>query len=307
MKRLPAWFPAALAAVSALALLPGCKTTELLTQAGTAVGVATGRITPQQAESITRSASAVGKAFENLTPEQEYYIGRSVAATLLATYTPYDKEAATLYLNTLGQALALSSDRPETFGGWHFLIMDTDEINAFAAPGGFILVSRGMLRCCRNEDELAAVLAHEIAHVQHEHGLRAIRKSRWTSAFTILGTEAAKNLGGQQLAELTAAFEGAIGDVTATLVNSGYARSLEREADETAVAIMRRVGYNPAGLVNMLSEMDKRLASDKRGFAKTHPDPKDRIRDINRLPGGLVALEADARRQARFDKAFAGL
>ena len=289
------------------AILAGCKTTEMLTKVGTSVGVATGKISTEQAESINKGAAAVGKAFEQLTPEQEYYIGRSVAATILASYKPFDHAAATRYINTIGKALALSSDKPETFGGWHFLIMDTDEINAFATPGGFILISRGMLRCCRNEDELAAVLAHEVGHVQLEHGLRAIKKSRWTSAFTILGAETAKNMGGKQLAELTTAFEGAITDVTGEMVNSGYARTLEYEADAAAITIMNRIGYNPSGLANMLTEMGRRLEKDTRGFAKTHPDPKDRVKDINRQIGTPSPVADFPARQARFDKALAGI
>jgi len=277
---------------------------EVATQAGTAVGVATGTISVDQAQSINKGAKAAGKAFEKLTPEQEYYIGRSVAASILAAYKPYDNPAANNYLNTLGQALAMASDKPETFGGYHFLVMDTDEVNAFAAPGGFILISRGMLRCCKNEDEVAAVLAHEIAHVQHEHGLRAIKKSRWTSAFTILGAEAAKNLGGEQLAQLTTAFEGAISDVTATVMNSGYARKLESEADATAITILKRVGYNPAGLHNMLHEMEERLGHDDRGFAKTHPDPADRVADIEEAIGSATEIAAQKQRDARFKKAL---
>ena len=285
----------------------GCKSLEVVTKVGTTVGVATGAVTVDQAQSIDRSATAVGKAFEKLTPEQEYYIGRSVAATILVDYKPFDHAAATRYINTLGMALALSSDKPETFGGWHFLLMDTDEINAFAAPGGFILLSRGMLRCCRNEDELAAVLAHEIGHVQREHGLRAINSSRWTSAFTILGTEAAKNLGGQQLAEMTTVFEGSISDVTSTLANSGYARKLEREADADAVVILQRVGYNPTGLINMLGEMSRRLEKDTRGFAKTHPDPQDRIKDLKKLIGTVTPEAEHPARQARFNTALGGI
>lgn len=285
----------------------GCKSLEVVTKVGTTVGVATGAITVDQAQSIDRSATAVGKAFEKLTPEQEYYIGRSVAATILVDYKPFDHAAATRYINTLGMALALSSDKPETFGGWHFLLMDTDEINAFAAPGGFILLSRGMLRCCRNEDELAAVLAHEIGHVQREHGLRAINSSRWTSAFTILGTEAAKNLGGQQLAELTTVFEGSISDLTSTLANSGYARKLEREADADAVVILQRVGYNPTGLINMLGEMGRRLEKDTRGFAKTHPDPQDRIKDLKKMIGTVTPVAEHPARQARFNAALGGI
>lgn len=294
-------------AVSALLVPAGCKMLEVATQAGTAVGVATGTISVDQAQSINKGAAAAGKAFEKLTPEQEYYIGRSVAASILAAYKPYENQAANNYLNTLGQALAIASDKPETFGGYHFLVMDTDEVNAFAAPGGFILISRGMLRCCKNEDEVAAVLAHEIAHVQHEHGLRAIKKSRWTSAFTVLGAEAAKNLGGEQLAQLTTAFEGAISDVTATVMNSGYARKLESEADATAITILNRVGYNPSGLHNMLHEMDKRLAHDDRGFAKTHPDPADRVADIEAAIGSVSEIAAQKQRDARFKNALGNI
>lgn len=298
--------PAAITLIAA-ALFTGCKALQVASKVGTSVGVASGAITPEQAKSIDRSATAVGKAFEQLTPQQEYYIGRSVASTILASYKPFEQEEAGRYLNTLGLALALSSDKPETYGGWHFLIMDSDEINAFAAPGGFILVSRGMLRCCRNEDELAAVLAHEIGHVQREHGLRAIKSSRWTSAFTIMGTEATKSLGGAQLAELTSVFEGSITDVTSTMANSGYARKLEREADADAVVILKRIGYNPAGLINMLAEMGRRLEKDTRGFAKTHPDPKDRIKDITDELDKVTPIAANPARQARFTKALAGI
>jgi predicted Zn-dependent protease len=291
----------------ALVFMSGCKVLEVATKATTTVGVATGTISVDQADSINRTASAAGKAFEKLTPENEYYIGRSVAAMILGSYEVYDNDEANLYVNTIGQALALSSDKPETFGGYHFLIMDTDEINAFGTPGGLILISRGMLRCCKNEDEVAAVLAHEVGHVQHEHGLRAIKKSRWTSLGTVAGSELLKNLGPEQLAQATEIFEGSISDVTQTLVNSGYARKLESEADATAVTILRRVGYNPQGLCNMLSEMGKRLDHDERGFAKTHPDPADRVADIKGLMGPVGPVAKQAVRDARFKKALGNI
>ena len=113
-----------------------------------------------------------------------------MAATVLVTYKPFDREQANAYLNLLGQTVAQFSTKPETFGGYHFLLLDTDEVNAFAAPGGLILISRGMVRCCKSEDELVAVLAHEISHVDHQHGLKAIRKGRLTSALTTLGAAA---------------------------------------------------------------------------------------------------------------------
>ena len=213
------------------ALLAGCETLDKMTEVTTSLGVAAGAINADQASSINKSVNAAGKVFESITPEQEYYIGRTVAATILSANKPYDKKNMTTYLNTLGQYLALCSDRPETFGGYHFLIMDTPDINAFAAPGGFIMVSRGMLRCCKTEDALAGVLAHEIGHVELNHGLQAIDKSRLTAAATILGTEAAKNLGGKDLADLTKTFENSISDITSTVMNSGYARKFEFQAE----------------------------------------------------------------------------
>ncbi|TAN37357.1 MAG: peptidase M48 [Verrucomicrobia bacterium] len=275
----------------------GCST---VTQVTTGVLQATGTITPQQAASINRSAAAIEKTFKDITPEQEFYIGRSVAATILTTYKPYNNEAATHYLNVLGQTLALAADKPETFGGYHFIIMDTDEINAFSAPGGFVMVSRGLIRCCRDEDALAAVLAHEVGHVENQHGLKAIKGSRLTGALTILALEAGKNLGGQNLADVTKAFEGSIGDITSSLVNKGYARDLEYQADASAIKILQRVGYNPAGLLDMLDQMKQRMPPGSAGFGKTHPDPQLRVEKAGAIIGTATPLTEPAARQARF-------
>ena len=118
------------------------------------------------ATSTIHAAPKLAKSAEDFTPDQEYYLGRGVAATLLGQYRALRTPAANEYLNLLGQSLAKYSTKPNTFGGYRFLLLDTPEINAFAAPGGLILVTRGLAQCAANEDELAAVLAHEIAHVQ---------------------------------------------------------------------------------------------------------------------------------------------
>ncbi len=271
----------------ALGLGSGCQTLRGVAETGAEALAAGGVISDDQAGAIRRSGEALADAFETLTPEQEYYVGRTVAALLTTRYTVYEDPRLQIYINTLGQALALHADVPETFAGYFFLVLDSDEINAFAAPGGFILVTRGMLRICRTEDELAAVLAHEIAHVQHRHGLQSIRRSRWTGAVATLAAETAKTLGSEELAELTQAFEGVISDITATLVNRGYSRAFEREADRSAVRILARTGYDPRALVTMLEQMETRLPASGPGFTKTHPPPRSRIREIRPLiPAG---------------------
>jgi predicted Zn-dependent protease len=287
-------------------VLCGCETLDVVTQLGTAVAVSQGAISEEQGSAIRKSSTAVGQAFTDITPEQEYYIGRAVGATLLDRYRPFDRAAVNRYLSQIGRTLALSSELPETFGGYHFLVLDSDEINAFAAPGGLIFVSRGMLRCCRNEEEVAAVLAHEIGHVQLRHGLQAIKKSRLTSALTIIGTEGAKQFGGKELAELTSAFEGSIQDVTTTLVNNGYSRAFEREADKAALTILARTGYDPGALASMLAEMGRRLKPGGADFARTHPDPEDRIAELT--SSGRRPADADIKlRRERFQGQLGGI
>lgn len=280
-------------------LLTGCKATEIVAGVGQSVGV----LDERQAQSLVRVGGAVARSFEDITPEQEHYIGRTVGAVILSKYTPYQNEAANRYVNMVGALAGLASDRPETFGGYHFLILDSEEINAFAAPGGLVFVTRGMLRCCASEDAVAAVLAHEVGHVQHQHGLQAISKARVTSALTILAAEGAKTLGGQELAQLTEVFEESVSDVVSTLVVNGYSRASEREADRAAVTILGRLGYDKAALVDMLQIMGARLQPGGLDFAKTHPSPQSRISDIRSLLPATRPV-AVAARQRRFEQAL---
>ena len=283
---------------AATLILCGCAMDEFA-KVGSSLGQEAGVVTKDQADSINRGAGAVSKAAEDFTPEQEHYIGRSVGATLLARYKPYNDSQANNYINMIGASLALASDKPETFSGYHFQIMDSTEINAFAAPGGFIFVTRGMLGLCKNEDEIAAVLAHEVAHAALGHGIQAIKTSRKTEALKILAVEGTKTFGGKELSDLTNTFESSIGDITSTLVNNGYSRGFEREADAAAIKILSRIGYDPGALTSMLQEMGKKLKSGGPDFAKTHPSPASRISD---LPASSGAKAQPAARKARYEK-----
>lgn len=290
-----------------LLALAGCKGAEIVGGIARDMGLnVAGVPVGDYAESAIRSGEAVARSMEDFTPEQEYYIGRAVTATLLRTYRPLNNQAAGDYVNTLGQSLALFSEMPLTYAGYHFQIVDSGEINAFAAPGGFILVTRGLIRCCPNETALAAVLAHEIAHVQNRDALRAIQKARITEALGIIGSETIKHTAGAELKQLTGIFADSVGDVMTGMVNNGYSRAYEYEADQGAVGILDRAGYDSAGLVLMLQGMKSRLVPGGSDFAKTHPAPADRIGKLAGLNAGAMAGEPKAR-ESRFRKALGSL
>ena len=279
----------------------------------TLVGAATGN--PSDVEKVSKVTTSVQKATEDITPEQEYYIGRTVAATVLGMYKPWDIQKANDYLNKLGRSLSLASVLPETFSGYHFLIMDTDEINAFGAPSGFVLVSRGLLRCAATEDEVAAILAHEIGHVSLKHGMSAISSSRKTEALLEIAKFAASSSGNDVLRGLTASFGGVIGDIVKTMVTSGYSRDLEKQADLEAIRILHDVGYDPRALVRVLTAMKTKLKPGGKDFAKTHPDPEVRIAYLNDAikgqtpvtPAAAAQLKARAvRYQAALGKIYGG-
>ncbi len=303
------FFPSVFLILGAAAIIVGgCESLGSIAEVGTGVAVATGRMTEQQAESVTRTADAVSRSFEDITPEQEYYIGRAVGATILDQYEPFDEQAVTEYLNLVGQGLAMASDRPELFGGYRFMALDSDEINAFATPSGLVFISRGLLRLTRSEDDVAAILAHEIGHIRHRHGLQAIRTSRITTALTSAAITGAQFATSEEVAELTEAFEGSISDITSTLVNSGYSRGAEREADEAAVEIMKRVGYDPNGLIRVLERMNESWVADGPGFMRTHPSPTARI-DVVRNAIGTYRHDGtgSAERQRRYERALGSI
>jgi len=289
-------------------LLAGCASLGTGSILGTVTDIATD---PNKSAAVVQTVQAVQTASQEITPEQEYYIGRAVAANILGTRKVWNDPNATTYLNVLERTLSLYSDRPETYGGYHLLIMDTDEINAFSAPGGLILVSRGLLRCATNEDMVAAILAHETSHVVLKHGLKAISTARWTAAVQAGGNALVQVAGSEQAKQLTSVFKDSINDITNTMVNSGYSRELEFQADQMALVIMRRAGYDPRAFDDMLNIMKTKLKPGGADFAKTHPDPKDRAAAVEKALAGkppvTVTPTAAAARQARYQAALGAI
>jgi predicted Zn-dependent protease len=255
---------------------------------------------PVPVDSVMKSVDAITKAAETLTPKDEYFIGRTVGAGIVSRYSVKENPVVNNFLNILGQTLVMASDKPSTFKGYHFLMLNTDEVVAYAAPSGFIFVSKGMIKLCKNEDELAAVLAHEIGHVQHSHAIAAISTSRWTSAATTIASESTKQFVGGIAGVVFQAFEGGIDDITQTLVNTGYARGQENEADATAIQIMQRVGYDSSALVRVLENMKASVPAGSTGFMSTHPAPDDRIADIRPLLTSAISISPNIDRDKRF-------
>jgi len=262
-------------AIATLLLLPGCAE---VVQVGTTMGHGAGVITSEQKESIDRTAIKSGRAARPITDREEYYLGRAVAATILGQYRLYLDERTTNYINRLGNALALASDRPFTYGGYHFAVLDSEEVNALACPGGIVFITRGMLKGAANEEELAAILAHEIAHVNHKDGLAAIKQSRWVEVVATLGSGATREFGGGQLDKLATLFEGSVNDVVKTLIVNGYGRKQELVADRSAMIFMHRLGYDPNGLTDYLAKLaGQREIGAGKGLFATHPDMSYRL------------------------------
>ena len=287
-----------------------CQLIGNATRVGTRIGVATGALDEERAAEINQQADTLAQSFRDITPEQEYYVGRSVAAVVFDTYQPLESAEANEYVNVLGQTVALASQRPFTFGGYRFLILDSKEINGLAAPGGLVFVTRGLINLARTEDELAAILAHEIAHIELKHGLQAIKRSRITNALTDIVVSAGENSRVNRIAEISQEFGDSVKDITAALVNNGYSRSSETQADAAAVSMLVNLGYDPAGLIRVLRRMNLRLLFSRAGFARTHPRPGRRISGIRQEIRGYDEFEPNpvpGERRTRFRRAMRAL
>jgi len=227
-------------------------------------------------DNVVKSATNLREVKE---PE-EIQIGQGMTETLLGARPLYDDKELQRYVNQVGLWVALQSERPNL--PWHFGISDSDHINAFAVPGGYIIITRGMLKQLRNEAELAGVLGHEISHVTQRHHLKALRKTAFAS---LLAEGAAGATQGKQ-AELVKSLAGP----TRELYTRGLDKSDEFEADRMGVVLAARAGYDPYGLPAVLTTLAS--ADPKDTFLtllyKTHPLPQARI---DKIAPGMLTLD----------------
>ena len=174
-----------------------------------------------------------------VTDAEEHQIGQQVSDKMVETFGVYQDASVTKYVTLVGAVLALSSTRPGL--DWQFVVLDTEGVNAFAAPGGFIHITKGLLGLMKNEAELAGVLAHEIIHVTEKHTVNAIQKS---DSVKVPSDEVGAG-GGMAQSHSSPRWPRR---PTANISNNKFSRNDEGEADEKGVQLANKVGYAPTGL-----------------------------------------------------------
>lgn len=223
----------------------------------------------------------------------EVKLGRQIAGNLLGVAPLIKDDKLQQYVNRVGRWVALQSERPEL--KWTFGVIQSDDLNAFAAPGGYIFVTRGLYAKLKDEAELAGVLGHEIAHVQQKHHLKVVQKSQALA----LGANILKRQLGKGDAVQRVIGSGA------EILSRGLDKDAEFEADRLGVVLAARAGYDAWGLPSVLQEISSVSASDSKVgmLFKTHPHPDERLSRLADAMGErLDALKASDNAKGRFYK-----
>jgi predicted Zn-dependent protease len=245
-----------------------------------------------------QTVQKVQKANADIDEPQEITLGDGIASNLLGAAPLLDNPAVQQYVNRIGRWLTLQTERPNL--PWQFGVLDDNDVNAFAAPGGYVFITKGLLAQMNSEAELAGVLAHEISHVLRKHHLQAIKKGARTELLADLANDALKNNGADpRLSKLVSA---------GTEV---YARGLDKddeyEADRMGVVIAARGGYDPYGLPSVLLTLQSLNPSDSSValMFKTHPALMDRLSLLDReMTGHFDNLENQPDLAPRFFQAL---
>ena len=217
--------------------------------------------------------------FGDYSVEEEVRIGKQVAGNLLGAAPLVRDEALQRYVNLVGNWVAQNSGRNDI--AWHFGVIDSETINAFAAPGGYIFVTKGLYRRLNNEAELAGVLAHEIAHVSQKHHLKVLKQSSLIGALGQAASSKAK--------DSDPVVQNLIGN-GAEILARGLDKNAEFEADRVGIVYAARAGYDPWGLPAVLQDMAAIPAQDSRTalLYKTHPHPAARLDALGEAVGGRL-------------------
>ena len=265
---------AAACAAAALALVPATGQSQNVMNM--LLGAVTGGGNAGKGDDLV---SLLTRSVESIDEPREIEIGRQLAAVLLGSKPLHPDMALQRYVNQLGRWISLQSERPNL--PWTFVVLDDAGYNAFAAPGGYVFVTKGLIDRCADEAELAGILAHEITHVTAKHHLHAMRKTAQSGMFTQLVASQIKT--------------NAVGNMVASqflaLGRNLYARGLDQadeyDADRTGVALATRAGFDPYGLVAVLQQL-RTAAPDNPMFTlalATHPPAQARLEQLELAMG----------------------
>ncbi len=249
--------------------------------------------------------------------KSEVEIGRNMAGRLLQFYGSYGDEGAIAYINQVGNYVASYSDYPDR--KYMFAVLNTESVNAFACPGGYILVTMGTLRSAKTEAELAAILGHEAAHVGKQHMFNTLKvmekkeldkvekendkKAKASVPYEVKVRERPKAESKSELASFIVKVKGASSGAAfsilqaakagmAVMMEKGLDKQLEYEADHEGVKYAIRAGYDPKAMIDFLDRLEKRKkALNMKVLAKTHPSLLDRKSRIEELLTEMKANE----------------
>jgi len=220
----------------------------------------------------------------NVTQDEEVKLGADVSLKIRQRFGVVQDPAVHKYVTLVGTMLAQQTERPTL--PWTFIVLDTDGVNAFASPGGFVHITRGALGLIRNEAELAAVMAHEMTHVAHKHTVNAIRKNKAVQ----LGTNETLSDRGPFLDKLAnKAYE--------MVLENSFDRNDELDADTGSITLAQKLGYAPSSLADFLTQLDERNKDQaaQNGLFASHPATKERIDKVRKLAGAAGGALVAAR------------
>lgn len=223
----------------------------------------------------------LSQSLDQIDEPREIEIGRQLAAILLGSKPLYPDMAMQRYINQLGRWISLQSSRPDL--PWTFAILDDPGFNAFAAPGGYVFVTKGLVDRVADESELAGILAHEIGHVTAKHHLQAIAKTARTGLLTqAISSQFKNDLGGMVSAQLLA--------LGRDIYSRGLDQSDEFDADRSGVTLAASAGFDPYGLVSVLQQL-RTATPDNPLFAlslSTHPPAQQRLNLLEQAMGNRL-------------------
>jgi predicted Zn-dependent protease len=230
-----------------------------------------------------------------------YYLGRAVAANIIAAYRPYTGNSElTRYLNMICQTIVINSAYPDLFNGYHVIILDSQDYNAFASPGGHIFITKGLVESTTSEDMLASIIAHELAHIMLKHGQTIIEDLRLHDEMSAMADQAIQFAGNSASARRLSYFRNSVAATVDALIKNGYSQEQEFDADAGAVVLLSAAGYNPIAFIEMLKVLQSVESSQKGGFSSTHPKAELRLENVDKFVNQYRIQDTRSFRTTRF-------